>query len=125
MRDRAKVGGSFDGDPSGLSPGLVFFAHPTPTAVVLHDSALGDKVGSIGSAVLGRSVGGAKSRTHYLFGGRWANFFLRFFDGHFVFWSGFGHQRCGRIGGGSGAGAKRQGRSEAEAGQKSDESESG
>jgi hypothetical protein len=70
-------------------------------------------------------MGGAKSRTHYLFGGRWADFFLRFFDGHFFFWSGFGHQRCGRVSRGSGAGAKRQGRSETEAGQKSDEDESG
>jgi hypothetical protein len=75
--------------------------------------------------MLGGSMSGTKSRTHYLFCGGWANFFLRFFGGYFFFWSGFGYQRCGGICGGSGDGSKGQGRSEAEAGQKSDESESG
>jgi hypothetical protein len=75
--------------------------------------------------MLGGSMGGGKSRAHYLFGGGWAHFFLRFFGGYLFFWSGFGHHRCGRVSGGSGAGSKRQGRSEAEAGQKSDEGESG
>jgi hypothetical protein len=117
VRYGAAVRSAFYGDPGGLPPALALFPHPSPTAVVLHNGALSDEIRTFGHAVCGGSVGSGESSAHDFLHCGWANFLLGVFGGRLFLCDGFGHRRGGRIYGGSGAGTKRQGRSEAEAGQ--------